>query len=97
MDRILTIIAGMQVWTDKTKMKRGRDVKCLTRRLEELDGYSGSDDILSKLIYVKLQLNMDMEKKERYWEQQDRVNWLKIRDKNTSFFHNYASQRRRMN
>ncbi|KAH1113962.1 hypothetical protein J1N35_007340 [Gossypium stocksii] len=79
------------------KAKRGRDVKRLTRRLEALNGAERSEESLVKLVDVKLHLNMEMDKKERYWEQHDRANWLKMGDKNTSFFYKFASQRRRTN
>lgn len=69
-------------------------MKVLTRRLEELDGRDSLDETLADLIDIKRHLNMDMEKEERYWEQLARVNWLKTGDRNTSFFHNYVSQRR---
>ncbi|KHG28830.1 hypothetical protein F383_12723 [Gossypium arboreum] len=38
-----------------------------------------------------------MEKEKTYWEQRDQANWLRIRDRNTAFFHKFASQRRHMN
>lgn len=40
---------------------------------------------------------LEMEKDEAYWEQRARVNWLKVDDRSTNFFHNYATQRRRSN
>lgn len=42
-------------------------------------------------------MNLEVDKDERYWEQRARANWLKAGDKNTSFFHKYASQRRSKN
>lgn len=39
-----------------------------------------------ELVDVKLHLNKEMEKKERFLEQQARANWLKLGDNNTSFF-----------
>ncbi|KAA3455882.1 reverse transcriptase [Gossypium australe] len=46
---------------------------------------------------VKLHLNMEMDKEERYWEQRAQVNWLQMGDKNTAFLHKSASQRRQIN
>ncbi|KAA3467389.1 reverse transcriptase [Gossypium australe] len=69
----------------------------LNRRLEELNGEESSEGTLAKLMEVKLHLNMEMDKEERYWEQRARVNWLQMGNKNTSFFHKSASQRRRIN
>lgn len=56
-----------------------------------------TDDLLAELLNVKLYLNMEMDKEEWYWEQRARANWLRMGDKNTSFFHKFASQRKRMN
>ncbi|KAA3466281.1 5'-nucleotidase surE [Gossypium australe] len=81
----------------KIKQRRDREVKRLTRRLEELNCFGRLEESLAELVDVKLHLNMEMDKEERYWEQRARVNWLKMRDKNTSFFHKFASQRRRTN
>lgn len=56
-----------------------------------------SDNNLVKLIDAKLQLNFEIKKNERYWEQRARINWLIFGDRNTTFFHSQATQRRRKN
>ncbi|KAA3477178.1 reverse transcriptase [Gossypium australe] len=65
--------------------------------MEELNGDERSEETLAELMKVKLHLNMEMDKEERYWEHRARVNWLQMGDKNTSFFQKCASQRRRIN
>lgn len=56
-----------------------------------------SDDNMAELIDTKVALNLEMENDKRYWEQRARINWLKLGDKNTAFFHKQATQRRRWN
>ncbi|KAA3468221.1 reverse transcriptase [Gossypium australe] len=52
---------------------------------------------MAKIIETRISLNMEIDKDEMYWEQRARANWLKLGDKNSSFFHKYASARRRTN
>lgn len=40
---------------------------------------------------------MEIDKEERFWEQQVRANWLRIEDRNMTFFHNFAYHWRCMN
>lgn len=49
------------------------------------------------MIDTKIQLNLGIDKDKLCWGQRAQANWLKVGDKNYSFFHNYASNRRRKN
>lgn len=49
------------------------------------------------MIDCEIQLNFEIEKDERYWEQCARINWLKFGDKNIAFFHIQVKQRERKN
>lgn len=44
------------------------------------------DGTLIELIDMRVQLNLEIDKDEAYWEQKARANWLQLGDKNTSFF-----------
>lgn len=49
------------------------------------------DAHLAETIDTKIQLNLEIDKDEHYWEQRARINWLKFRDRNTFFFHSHAT------
>ena len=38
-----------------------------------------------------------LEQEEMHWAQRSRINWLQNGDKNTSYFHNFAKERRKRN
>lgn len=65
------------------------------RRLEDLWLQNRTGDNLADFIDAKIHLNLKVNKEDMYWEQRARANWLKLSDKNTIFFHNFASQRKR--
>ncbi|PPS10817.1 hypothetical protein GOBAR_AA09822 [Gossypium barbadense] len=69
----------------------------LNKRLDELNALDPNDETLIELEEIKLALNLKVSKEEIFWEQRARVNWVKFVDKNTSFFHNFANQRKKRN
>ncbi|KAA3467258.1 reverse transcriptase [Gossypium australe] len=48
--RISTLSNGLKRWAGKIKQKRGRDVKRLTKRLEELNCFESSKESLAELV-----------------------------------------------
>lgn len=69
----------------------------LEDKLAELYAKDSEDDILFELTEVQLDLNLEADKEECYWEQRAHVNWLVNGDKNTTFFHKMASNQKRCN
>ncbi|KAA3490640.1 reverse transcriptase [Gossypium australe] len=78
------------------KTREGRKRK-LTKELEMLETKERDDDTIAKIIETRVNMNMEIDKDEMYWEQRVRANWLKVGDKNSTFFHKFASTRRKQN
>lgn len=71
-----------------------RDLK---NKLEVLLEKDRDDYTLEDLINMKIGLNLKIDKTEMFWEQRAHVNLLWVGDKNTAFYHKFASQRKRIN
>ncbi|KAK5785478.1 hypothetical protein PVK06_040069 [Gossypium arboreum] len=78
-------------------IRRKRRKEFLTAKLSELVEDERDDTNLAEMIDMKIQLNFEIEKDEYYLEQRARLNWLKFGDRNMTFFHSQATQRRRRN
>lgn len=84
----------LKSWVGKIKKRVKRK---LTKDLEILIVKERDGDTMTKIIDTKIHLNMEIDKEEMYWEQRARANWLKLGDKNSTFFQKYASNRKRIN
>jgi hypothetical protein len=56
-----------------------------------------NDETLEQQRELAKEIESLLEKEEIHWSQQSMLNWLQAGDKNTSYFHNFASERRRKN
>lgn len=78
-------------WARLIHDKRDGLKKRLLEQLAFLFEVERDDNILQEIIEIKLLLNGEIDKDELFLKQRVRVNWFKVGDKNTSFFHKWAS------
>ncbi|KAG8478535.1 hypothetical protein CXB51_028292 [Gossypium anomalum] len=82
----------LQQWS-RSKIREEKENRVvLEERLNCLYSQEPSDEILAEITNVKLNLNLEADKKELFWEQRAHVNLLKNGDRNTSYFHKVAVQ-----
>ncbi|KAA3489552.1 reverse transcriptase [Gossypium australe] len=84
-------------WAKTIKVKRAGLKKKLTKELEELMAKDSDDDTIARIISTRVDLNIKIDRDEIYWEQRARANWLKAGDKNSAFFHRFASSQKKLN
>ncbi|XP_012477492.1 uncharacterized protein LOC105793109 [Gossypium raimondii] len=96
-DKLERLKTDLKLWANSIKERREGLKKKLTKQLEILMEQDRSDEVMAKIIDTKIHLNMEIEKDELYWEQRARANWLKAGDRNTAFFHRFATMRRKIN
>ncbi|XP_052486336.1 uncharacterized protein LOC128041067 [Gossypium raimondii] len=97
LEKLENLQISLSKWAKFIKKKRKGMTDTITKELEDLMKKELDEDVMNQMIEKRIHLSMEIEKEEMYWEQRARANWLKLGDKNTTFFHKYASMRRRIN
>lgn len=87
----------MKGWSGKHFENLGKQIREVEKVLKEAQGREVSVENIS--VCLALEKNMDdlYDKQEAYWYLRSRVSDIKDGDRNTSYFHHKASQRRKRN
>jgi hypothetical protein len=97
LERLARLHAAMHEW-DSTVLKQPR--KRLRKAQRELDDALSSqltEESEKKAKELANLIESLLEQEEVYWSQRSQANWIQHGDRNTLFFHNYASARRKKN
>ncbi|KAL4386596.1 hypothetical protein GQ457_09G025710 [Hibiscus cannabinus] len=82
---------GLSRWYKTLCSSRRAREKDMQQKLNLMYELPVSDESLEDILGLKMELNLEADKEEIFWEQRARVNWLRNGDRNTPFFHNHAS------
>ncbi|KAK5770841.1 hypothetical protein PVK06_046997 [Gossypium arboreum] len=97
LERLSYVCRDLDKWFKWVRREKRINVSSLRFLVAHLCLLTSSDDVLEEMVNAKLQMNMEVDREEIYWEQRERANWLKNGDRNTAFFHKFASQRKWLN
>jgi hypothetical protein len=89
--------AALHAWDASFLKKPRRSIRKAQRRLEKaMSGpITDESELIAKETAALIELLLEQE--EMHWMQRSRANWLQYGDRNTSFFHQFATARRKRN
>uniref|UniRef100_A0A803Q724 Reverse transcriptase domain-containing protein n=1 Tax=Cannabis sativa TaxID=3483 RepID=A0A803Q724_CANSA len=91
-------IIALQTWNKNTNLSLKSRISDLQREIARIQDIPCSDqDNRFRLQCLQSQLDALLYKEEIYWRRRSRTHWLKAGDKNTKFFHRFASKRKKNN
>ncbi|RYR51488.1 hypothetical protein Ahy_A06g026507 isoform A [Arachis hypogaea] len=87
----------LRKWSKTTFKRADKEIHCLKEELKKLQASDFSEEKQEQMQNIKEKLVNLWSQEEKYWGQRARVKWLRLGDKNTSFFHATTIQRRDRN
>lgn len=96
-NRTAAVHLALHKWDHEVLKAPHRRLKELKEELEALRLGPLTDESADRQRKLLIELEETMEKEEIYWVQRSRANWLKFGDRNTNFFNNFATARRKRN
>jgi hypothetical protein len=96
-DRLAVVHDKLHHWDRAILKKPQKQINSIKKEVEELTRSDLTEENIKREKELVAELEKLLEQEETYWAQRSRVNWLKLGDKNTSYFHKFASSRRSRN
>jgi hypothetical protein len=87
---------GLVRWQQTKRRQSQQPIHRLQQRMAELQGDDQMGDP-AELKAVQRELGLMLDKSDLQWQQRAKIEWLKCGDRNTRFFHECASSRRKLN
>lgn len=96
-DRTKAVHADLHDWDRNVLKSPKKRIRKLKKELEKLRLGPNTLESRARLREVQVLLENLMDQEELYWIQRGRANWLLHGDRNTSYFHNAATTRKKRN
>jgi hypothetical protein len=95
--RLATVHDHLHKWDRSVLKKTKNSLRKTQKELENIVRQSLSPENIARQKELSEEIEKLLEMEELHWAQRSRINWLQFGDKNTSYFHNFASARRQKN
>ncbi|KAL0355668.1 UNVERIFIED_CONTAM: LINE-1 retrotransposable element O protein [Sesamum radiatum] len=96
-DKLNSSRAALSSWGRNSFKERRHRIEVLEKILTKIRSRPLTGEVKNKEDKVRRELEGLLLEDEVYWRQRGKIQWLKGGDKNTSFFHRAASNRKRIN
>ncbi|XP_042962379.1 uncharacterized protein LOC122296642 [Carya illinoinensis] len=94
--RLETCQKALQQWRKTSQQNNHKDVAEALQRISHLQN-KGTGSHLTEMQQLQKRVESSLAAEDMKWRQRAKQHWLRLGDRNTHFFHQQASQRRRTN
>jgi hypothetical protein len=96
-EKVNDVHEELHKWDREVLKAPAKRISDLNKELERLKRGSMTNANTESQKEIMVRLELMLEQEEIHWFQRARANWLKQGDRNISFFHNYATKKRKKN
>ncbi|XP_059458269.1 uncharacterized protein LOC132187853 [Corylus avellana] len=94
--KLATCKADLRTWSWKKHGQVEKKIKEKTKELEEVQKQENKENV-GKIQQLQGEIDILLEQEDTRWKQRAKQNWYQQGDRNTPFFHAWASHRRKIN